>query len=122
MAKMGAFFSGTDNKDEQGLRLFGVVGNLSGVLRMKMRLGVYGYFNQVELKDVFEDVPCGLLGETEEPAVDESIVLIPDYDPDTSGQEYPGGIKPGEYSLVKLLRKAADNPEAIRFIADMLEE
>jgi len=123
--KMGAFFSGTDNKDEQGLRLFGVVGNLSGVLRMKMRLGIYGYFNQVELKGVFEDVPGDLIDDTVEPvepAVDESIVLIPDYDPYISGEKYPGNIKPGEYGVVKLLRDNADNPEAVLFIADMLEE
>ncbi len=134
--KMGAFFSGTDDKDEQGLRLYGVVGGIGGVpgspLRVRMRLGVYGYFNQVELKDVFEDMPGGLIDESVEPveqAVDESvepiepdIVLIPDYDPYTPGQKYPGDIKPGEQDLVKLLREVADNSEAVRFIADMLEK
>jgi len=35
--------------------------------------------------------------------------------------EYPGGIKPGKYDTVTLLRQHKDNPEAIAFIADMLE-
>ena len=56
-------------------------------------------------------------------------ILIPDYDEQelsdmTQGlrQVYPGGIEPGEYEVVSLLRQHADNPEAVRFIADMLEE
>lgn len=115
---MDAFFSGTDNKDEQGLRLYGVVGGLRRVLHMKMRLGIYGYFGPVKLGDVFDDVPPDLLDQ----AAEENKVLIPDYDPDNPAGRYPGGIKPGEYDLVKLLRENSDNPEAVRFIADMLEE
>lgn len=52
------------------------------------------------------------------------VLLIPDYDSETP-EPYPGDIKPGEYdarALVELLREHADNPEAIHFIADMLEE
>jgi hypothetical protein len=40
-------------------------------------------------------------------------------------QTYPGDIQPREYlgnEVVELLREHADNPAAIRFIADMLEE
>ena len=51
-------------------------------------------------------------------------LLIPDYNPQDP-QSYPGDIQPGEYQgneVVELLRKYAHNPEAIRFIADMLEE
>ena len=51
-------------------------------------------------------------------------LLIPEYDFEDS-QPYPGDIQPGEYQgneIVELLREHADNPEAIRFIADMLEE
>ena len=52
------------------------------------------------------------------------ILLIPEYDPETA-EPYPGDIQPGEYDttgLVELLREHAHHPEAIRFIADMLEE
>ena len=40
-------------------------------------------------------------------------------------EQYPGGIIPGAYSLndvVALLRKHKNDPEAIQFIADMMEE
>lgn len=47
-------------------------------------------------------------------------VLIPDYDPENP-QPYPGNITPGTHDLVSLLRQHAENPDAIRFIADMLE-
>lgn len=50
-------------------------------------------------------------------------IPLPEYQ---NGQPvpYPGDIQPGEYSLravIELLRKFADNPDAVRFIADMLE-
>jgi hypothetical protein len=51
-------------------------------------------------------------------------LLIPDYNPEDP-QPYPGDIQPGIYEdneIVELLREHTDNPEAIRFIADMLEE
>lgn len=51
-------------------------------------------------------------------------LLIPEFDPQTGQISYPGGIKPGQYSasgLTALLRVHRENPEAIRFIADMLE-
>ena len=53
-----------------------------------------------------------------------TTLSIPDYDPDDP-RPYPGDIRPGEYTsneLVELLRKHAHDPEAICFIADMLEE
>ena len=112
--KMGAFFSSQDNKDEQGLRLYGVVGGLREVLHMKMRFGIYGYFGPGEWTEVF-DGPSFVANKPDKE------IEIPDYDP-VAPAEYPGGIKPGEYDLVKLLRENADNPEAVRFIADMLEE
>ena len=52
------------------------------------------------------------------------VLLIPDYDSENP-QPDPGDIQPGEYQgneIVELLHQNADNPEAIRFIADMLEE
>jgi len=51
---MRAFFSGTDNDDEQGLRLYMVVGRLDTLLpEVELRLGVYGYFASLSVEEVF---------------------------------------------------------------------
>ena len=59
------------------------------------------------------------------PDVQEDFILvIPEYDTDDP-KPYPGDIKPGRYTsndLAQLLREQRENPEAIEFIADMLEE
>jgi len=54
---MSAFFSWTDNRDEQGLGLYMVVGRL-GMLwpEVELRVGVYGYFAPISVEDVFERV------------------------------------------------------------------
>jgi PRTRC genetic system protein A len=39
---MGAFWSGTDNGDEQGFRMYGVIGRLDTAPEIRLRLGVYG--------------------------------------------------------------------------------
>jgi PRTRC genetic system protein A len=52
---MKAWFSGTDNTDEQGLRLYMVVGRLDTLLpEVELRLGVYGYFIPLSVEDVFD--------------------------------------------------------------------
>lgn len=52
---MRAFFSGTDNRDEQGIRLFMVLGKMdTDEPEYLMRLGVYGYFRDVTFEEVFE--------------------------------------------------------------------
>jgi len=52
---MGAFFSGVDDADEQGLRLYMVVGKLDTLIpEVEMRLGVYGYFAPVTMEDIFD--------------------------------------------------------------------
>ena len=51
----------------------------------------------------------------------EPTFLVPDSE---EGGTYPGDIQPGYYNLmelVTLLRDCADEPDAIYFIADMLE-
>lgn len=51
-------------------------------------------------------------------------LIVPDYDP-LDPQPYAGDIRPGTYTLnetVALLRQHKDDPEAIQFIADMMEE
>jgi len=49
-----AWFSGTDNRDEQGLRLYMVVGRLDTLLpEVEIRLGAYGYFAPISLEEAF---------------------------------------------------------------------
>lgn len=51
---MEAFFSWTDDRDEQGLRLYMVVGKLHTLWpEVLLRVGVYGYFAPVSIEEVF---------------------------------------------------------------------
>ena len=61
-----AFFSKTDDGDELGFRIYGVVGRLdSPEPEMSLRVGVYGHFAQVDWPQVFDGPPPGvrLVGE-----------------------------------------------------------
>ena len=52
--KMKAFFSNTDDSDEQGLRLYMVVGRLDTLLpEVEVRAGAYGYFAPVGVEEIF---------------------------------------------------------------------
>jgi len=52
---MGAFFSGTDNADEQETRIFGVLGKLNNdIPEMKFRISVGGAFKEINIFDIFE--------------------------------------------------------------------
>lgn len=47
--------SGTDDKDEQGLKIYGIIGELNeDKPAVYLRLGVYGYWQPVKWSDVFE--------------------------------------------------------------------
>lgn len=48
-----AFFSGTDDRDEQGFALYGVAGNLNSHIRLAFRIGVYGHFQPVTADRIF---------------------------------------------------------------------
>ena len=64
-----AFFSATDDRDEQGFRIYGVVGRLDAPLpELRLRVGVYGHFAPVEWSQVFGGPEPGvrLLGEDQE--------------------------------------------------------
>jgi PRTRC genetic system protein A len=50
---MSAFFSQTDNADEQGIRLYAVAGRLDSLPEMRLRAGVYGYWLPLPLTAVF---------------------------------------------------------------------
>jgi hypothetical protein len=49
-----AHFSGIDNRDEQGLGLYAVVGDLRNLCpTIELRLGIYGYFMPIGREDIF---------------------------------------------------------------------
>lgn len=56
---MEARFSGTDDADETGFRLFAVVGSLSTAPQIRVRVGIYGHFWEIPAEWVFE-LPSGL--------------------------------------------------------------
>ena len=52
--RLGAFFSAIDDRDEQGFRIYGVVGRLGSELpQIDLRIGVYGYFAPLDMEEVF---------------------------------------------------------------------
>ena len=53
--RLPAFFSGTDDQDEQGFRVYGVAGRLDQLEpEVRMRVGIYGHFQEIETKDIFQ--------------------------------------------------------------------
>ena len=56
---MAAFFSATDDRDEQGLKLYGVLGKIFEEPQIALRLGVYGQFFPIPASLVF-NLPEGL--------------------------------------------------------------
>lgn len=69
--KMRARFSSRDDADEQGFRLYGVIGNLGESPEIRMRLGVYGYFWQISAPSVL-DLPEYLVDRYAEEAYGEN--------------------------------------------------
>ena len=58
---LSAFFSATDDRDEQGFRLYGVVGRLDTLLpELSLRVGVYGHFAPVDWWQVFDGPQPGV--------------------------------------------------------------
>ena len=51
---LGAFWSATDDRDEQGLRFYVVVGNLNITPQIQCRVGVYGHHWPVPATAIFE--------------------------------------------------------------------
>jgi len=79
---MTAWFSTTDNRDEQGLKLYGVVGKLDITPEVRLRVGVYGSFHPVSWGEVFEGSLFGAEDALEIPLeLDEDEINRPlDYD------------------------------------------
>ena len=49
-----AFFSATDDRDEQGFRAYGVLGNLlADKPQLALRAGIYGHYAPLTLQDLF---------------------------------------------------------------------
>lgn len=57
--EMRAFFSGQDNADETGFRLYGVLGRVLTAPTLRLRVGLYGQFWEIPAAWVFE-MPAGL--------------------------------------------------------------
>ena len=63
-----AFFSDTDDRDEQGFRIYGVVGRLDATQpELSLRVGVYGHFAPVSWSQVFDGPNPGVRLMGEEP-------------------------------------------------------
>ena len=63
-----AFFSATDDRDEQGFRIYGVVGRLDTFRpELSLRVGVYGHFAPVQWSQVFDGPEPSLRLMGEEP-------------------------------------------------------
>ncbi len=57
-----SFFSATDDRDEQGFRIYGVVGRLDAPLpELRLRVGVYGHFAPLDWSQVFDGPEPGVL-------------------------------------------------------------
>ena len=66
-----AFFSATDDRDEQGFRIYGVVGRLDAPRpELSLRVGVYGHFAPVDWSQAFDGPDPGvrLIGQEAETA------------------------------------------------------
>ena len=66
-----AFFSATDDRDEQGFRIYGVVGRLEAPRpELSLRVGVYGHFAPLDWPQVFSGANPGvrLMGQEAETA------------------------------------------------------
>jgi len=61
-----AAFSHQDNTDETGLKLYAVVGRLNATPVVKLRVGVYGYFQTLAWRDVFDGSLIGAVESEEE--------------------------------------------------------
>ena len=49
-----AYWSATDDRDEQGACLYGVIGRLDGRPQVRLRVGVYGYWQELPVAALFK--------------------------------------------------------------------
>lgn len=73
---MPAFFSSTDDADEQGLRFYAVIGRIdTDHPEIRVRVGVYGHFMDVPADMIFDDLGpfTDRLGEDDSEALEEDL-------------------------------------------------
>ncbi len=76
-ARHRAFFSATDDRDEQGFRVYGVVGRLdTPTPELTLRLGIYGHFAPLRWEQVFDGSPPGIRLVNKEPEPTQSYLSI----------------------------------------------
>ncbi|MFM7885721.1 MAG: Mov34/MPN/PAD-1 family protein, partial [Pseudanabaena sp.] len=51
---MRAYFSDTDNRDETGFRIYGVLGEIFSNPQIRMRVGIYGHFHETATAGILE--------------------------------------------------------------------
>lgn len=68
---MTPWFSGEDNRDEQGFRIYGVIGRLDKRPKLRLRVGAYGYYGYISWSDVFDGSSDGIDEINEEPTEEE---------------------------------------------------
>ena len=65
---LDAFFSRTDDQDEQGFRIYGVAGKLATPRpELRLRIGVYGHFSPLEWEQVFQGPTPGIFMARQDP-------------------------------------------------------
>ena len=52
--QLPAYWSATDDRDEQGACLYGVIGRLDGRPQVRLRVGVYGYWQELPVAALFK--------------------------------------------------------------------
>ena len=50
---MNAFFSQTDDADEQAAKVYAVIGKLDTMPEIRLRVGIYGYWRSLPVTAVF---------------------------------------------------------------------
>ena len=74
-ARHRAFFSATDDRDEQGFRTYGVVGRLdTPEPELALRIGIYGHFAPLHWSQVFDGSSPGLRLVNKEPEPTQSYL------------------------------------------------
>lgn len=51
--QMTAFFSGTDDADEQGFRIYAVIGEIFSEPKIRVRVGCFGHFEEIPADTIF---------------------------------------------------------------------
>jgi PRTRC genetic system protein A len=81
---MPAFFSATDDADEQGLRFYAVIGRIdTDTPEIRVRVGVYGHFMDVPADTVFDGLESFIdrFGEDDTEALTDEVLRMEEREP-----------------------------------------